>query len=82
MLGFEASLEEVTHLQHVGRGVLEEVLISIAQGVKPFLASACGGKTVLGTLAPARKEILALATIAGKTIAFLYAETEELGLTL
>ena len=37
---------------------------------------------MLGALATAGKEILALATIAGKTVAFLYAETEKLGLTL
>ena len=82
MFGFETLLKKLSHLLHVGCGVLEEVLISLTQGVEPLLASACGGKAVLGTFATAGKEVLALAAIAGQAIALLYAKAKEFRLTL
>ena len=82
MLGFEALLEEVAHLLHVGGGVLEEVLVSLTQGVESLLATACGGKAVLGTFATAGKEVVTLAAVGGEAVALLDAEAEELGLAL
>ena len=82
MLGFEALLQEMAHLLHVGRGVLKEMLVSFAQGIEALLASAGSGKAVLGALATAGKEVLALAAIAGQTVALLNAKAEKLGLAL
>ena len=69
-------------MPHVRCGVLEEVFISIAQGIKSLFASARGGKTVLRALATTSKEILALAAIAGQAVALFDTEAEEFGFTL
>lgn len=82
VLGFEALLEEVAHLLHVGSGVLEEVLVAFAQGVESLLATACGGKAVLGAFATAGKEVFALAAVGGEAVALLETEAEEFGLAL
>ena len=66
----------------VGRGVLEEVFVSFAEGVEALFATACGGKAVLGTFATAGKEVLAAAAVAGEAVALLDAEAEEFGLAL
>ena len=82
VLGFESLFEEVAHLLHVGGGVLEEVLVSLAQGVESLLATACGGKAVLGAFATAGEEVFALAAVGGEAVTLLDAEAEELGLAL
>ena len=80
--GFHALLEQLAHLLHVGGGVLEEVLVSFAQGVEALFSSACGGEAVFGALAAAGEEEVALAAVGGEAVAFLDAETEEFGLAL
>ena len=63
VLGFEALVEQLAHLLHVGRGVLEEMLVPLAQGIEALFASTRGGKAVLGALATAGKEIFTFAAV-------------------
>ena len=76
VLGVESLFEEVAHLLHVGGGVFEEVLVSLTQGVESLLATACGGKTVFGTLATASEEVFTLAAIGWQRVTFLYAKAK------